>query len=153
MARDDRMLRPFWLHQVAEYLIGLVLVALGLQSPDPLVPSALGALIVINAALVDGPAGAFRAVSRRTHRILDLVVIALLIAAAAIPGLPVDNASRVMMVAIAAVLFVVWLNSSFEARRARQTDAPVDRPEAIGRGAGRLAGQAVKAFRNRQRSG
>lgn len=148
--RDERMLRPFWLHQVAEYLIGLVLIAIGLQSPEPAVPSILGALIVVNAALVDGPVGAFRAFDRRTHRILDLVVIAALVAAAAIPGLPVDNANRVTMIAVAVVLLVVWWNSSFAHRVPRANGAPVDRSEAIGRGAGRLAGHAAKFVRERR---
>ena len=149
--RDERMLRPFWLHQVAEYLIGLVLVALGLQSPDPIVPSFFGGLIVINAAMVDGPVGAFRAVSRRTHRMLDLVVIGVLVIVAAIPGIPVDNTSRVTMIAIAVVLLVVWWNSSFAARTPRDQGQPVDRSEAIGRTAGRLAGLATKAVRDRRR--
>jgi hypothetical protein len=148
--RDERALRPFWLHQVAEYLVGLVLVAIGLQSPEPAVPAVLGGLVVLNAAAVDGPAGAFRAVSRRTHRVLDVVVIAALIAAAAIPGVPVDNANRVTMIVVAVVLAVVWLNSSFEHRAPRVQGPPVDRSEAIGRSAGRLAGQAAKFVRNRR---
>ena len=148
--RDQRMLRPFWLHQVAEYLIGLVLVAVGLQSPEPAVPTILGGLIVINAAIVDGPVGAFRAVSRPTHRILDLMVIAALIVGAAIPGLPIDNVNRVTMLAVAAVLLVVWWNSSFAARAPRAESPPVDRSEAIGRTAGRLAGHAAKFVRDRR---
>ena len=79
--RDDRVLRPFWLHQAAEYLIGLVLVAQGLQSLDPVVPTLAGGLVILNAAVVDGPLGAFRLFSRRAHRIVDLVVIGVLVAA------------------------------------------------------------------------
>ena len=75
------MLRPFWLHQAAEYLIGLVLVAMGLQSLDPAVPTLAGGLVILNAALVDGPLGAFRMFSRRAHRIVDLVVIGILLVA------------------------------------------------------------------------
>ena len=51
--RDDA-LRPFWLHQFAEYLLGLVLVAQGLQSPTPAVPALAGGLVLLNAALVGG---------------------------------------------------------------------------------------------------
>ena len=126
MARDDRVLRPFWLHQVAEYLIGLALVAMGLQSPDPLVPTVAGGLIVINAAMVDGPLGAFRAVSRRTHRTIDLVLIIGLVVAAVLPW-GVDNASRIMMLIVAAVLAVVWWNSAFT-RRAPADPGPPGRP-------------------------
>jgi len=129
VARDDRVLRPFWLHQLAEYLIGMVLIAMGLQSPDPVVPTVAGGLVVLNAAFVDGPLGAFRAISRRTHRRLDLVVIGLLV--------------------VAAVLAVVWWNSAFTRRAPADPARPVDRTEVIGRSAGRLAGQAAKAIRDR----
>ena len=142
------MLRPFWLHQVAEYLIGLALVAMGLQSPDPVVPTVAGGLIVINAAMVDGPLGAFRAVSRRTHRTIDLFLIIGLVVAAVLPW-PVDNASRLIMVVVAAVLAVVWWNSAFTPRAPADPSRPVDRTEVIGRSAGRLAGQAAKAIRDR----
>ena len=66
--------RSFWMHQLAEYVIGFALVATGLQSPEPLVPTLLGALIVLNTACVDAPFGAFRKVGRRMHRVLDIVV-------------------------------------------------------------------------------
>ena len=148
MSRDDRVLRPFWLHQVAEYLIGLALVAMGLQSPDPLVPTVAGGLIVVNAAMVDGPLGAFRAVSRRTHRTIDLVLIIGLVVAAVLPW-GVDNASRIMLLVVAAVLAVVWWNSAFTKRAPADPARSVDRTEVIGRSAGRLAGQAAKAIRDR----
>ena len=48
------MLRPFWLHQAAEYLIGLVLVAVGLQSLEPLWPTLAGGLVILNAAVSTG---------------------------------------------------------------------------------------------------
>ena len=142
------MLRPFWLHQVAEYLIGLALVAMGLQSPDPVVPTVAGGLIVINAAMVDGPLGAFRAVSRRTHRTIDLVLIIGLVVAAVAAMAGVDNASRVIMARgrRRAGRRVVELGVRPAAQPAR-TEPPVDRTEAIGRSAGRLAGHAAKAIR------
>ena len=31
-------MRPFWIHQFAEYLIGIALVSQGLQDTEPLVP-------------------------------------------------------------------------------------------------------------------
>jgi hypothetical protein len=152
MARDDRVLRPFWLHQAAEYLIGLVLVAVGLQSLEPLVPTLAGGLVILNAAVVDGPLGAFRLMSRRQHRIADLIVIVAIAVAAVLPFLDIDNASRVMMAVTAVILGFVWWNSSYERRSAtRAEDAPVDRPEAIGRGAGRLAGNIARAVRDRSK--
>jgi hypothetical protein len=168
MARTDRVLRPFWLHQAAEYLVGLVLVYMGLQSLEPTIPVLAGALVLVNAACVDGPLGAFRLFSRRGHRIVDLVVMGLLLAGAVIPGTGIDTTSRVMLAAAAALLFVVWWNSAYETKPSRKqrqaaaaaaaagtttaTPAKVDRSQQLGRGAGRLAGNVAKTIRDRQRS-
>jgi hypothetical protein len=147
MSRDDRVLRPFWLHQAAEYLIGLALVAQGLQSPTPVVPALAGGLIVVNAACVDGPIGAFRLVSRPTHRWTDLVVIGVLVVAAALPWLNVDNTSRLLLAIVAVILGVVWWNSSFEPPVTRTREEAVNRSEAVGRMAGRAVGNTVRAAR------
>ena len=119
--------------------------------------------MLLNAALVDGPLGAFRLFSRRAHRIVDVVVIAGLALVAVLPFLDVDSATRVILGGAAAVLAVVWWNSAFEnapparGRRGRRppvgsTAKPADRSEAIGRGAGRLAGGIAKAVRDRTKS-
>ena len=34
----ERAMRPFWVHQLAEYLIGIALVAQGMQDISPVVP-------------------------------------------------------------------------------------------------------------------
>ena len=54
----ERAMRPFWIHQLAEYLIGVALVAQGLQEKDPLVPAVAGVLVIVNASVVRGPLGA-----------------------------------------------------------------------------------------------
>ena len=164
MARTDRVLRPFWLHQSAEYLIGLVIVAMGLQSIEPAVPTIAGGVVLLNAALVDGPLGAFRLFSRRAHRIVDVVVIAGLALArrAAVPRRR-QRDPRSSSAARRLVLGVVWWNSAFEKRRTPRaarparppigsTAQPADRSEAFGRGAGRLAGGIAKAVRDRTKS-
>jgi hypothetical protein len=162
MARTDRVLRPFWLHQSAEYLIGLVIVAIGVQSIEPAVPTIAGGVVLLNAALVDGPLGAFRVFSRKAHRIVDVVVITGLALLAVLPLLDLDSATRIILGAAALVLGVVWWNSAFEKRAPRpahggtapagSTAQPVDRSEAFGRGAGRLAGGIAKAVRDRTKS-
>lgn len=149
MPRDDRVLRPFWLHQSAEYLIGLVLVAMGLQSPDPVAATLAGGLVILNAAVVDGPLGAFRLFSRPAHRMADLVVIGVLVVVAALPWLNVDNTSRILLAIAAVVLGFVWWNSAFEKRPKRQPGQPVDRSEAIGRTAGRTVGGIARLVRDR----
>jgi hypothetical protein len=158
MARTDRVLRPFWLHQAAEYLIGLVLVAMGLQTLKPTVPVLAGAIVLLNAALVDGPLGAWRLFDRRAHRIVDLVVIGILLLGAIFPVMGNDATGRALLAVAAVVLAVVWWNSAFENRASRRQVAAArvavpktDRSEAIGRGAGRLAGNVAKAIRDRQK--
>lgn len=164
MANSDRVLRPFWLHQAAEYLIGLILVAMGLQALEPTVPTIAGGVVLVNAALVDGPLGAFRLFSRRAHRVVDVVVIAGLAIVAVLPFLDLDATSRVLLGGAAFVLGVVWWNSAFQSRAPKaprsagdgpplgSTAKPAGRSEAFGRGAGRLAGGIAKVVRDRQRS-
>jgi hypothetical protein len=163
MARTDRVLRPFWLHQAAEYLVGLVIVVMGLQTLKPGIPVLAGGLVLLNAALVDGPLGAFRLFSRRGHRIADVVVIAVLVLGAVFPGTGIDSTSRALLGVSAFILSVVWWNSAFENRATKkakaqaaaaraQPGAKVDRSQQIGRGAGRLAGTVAKTIRDRQRS-
>src|SRR5262245_53557680 len=158
MARTDRVLRPFWLHQASEYLVGIVIVAMGLQTVEPAIPVLAGGLVLLNAALVDGPLGAFRLFSRRGHRIVDVVVIALLVVGALAP-LGQDSTGRLILGAAAVVLSIVWWNSAFESRASRRAaaaaaagtgtgePAKVDRSQQIGRGAGRLAGSVAKSIR------
>lgn len=151
-ARDARARRPFWLHQVAEYLLGIILVALGLQMPDPLVPALAGLLVLVNAAVAIGPASAFRVVGRRTHRVLDLVVIGAILVLAVQPWLAADGGTRGVMVAVAAVLGVVWYYTDFaerSERRARRMADAGQRPEEIGRTVGRMAGDVVNRWRRR----
>jgi hypothetical protein len=141
--------RPFWMHQLVEYLFGGVLVAQGLQSPAPLLPSVAGLLVLLNASTVRGGGlSAFRLVSRSVHRLLDLVVIGTIVVAAVQPWIEVDAGARLVMVAIAVVLAFVWWQSSFAEKVARQARAEAaiaegDRSVEIGRRAGRLVGDGI----------
>ena len=154
----ERARRPFWLHQAAEYVVGVALIAQGLQAAEPLVPGAAGALIVVNAAIAKGPLSAFALVGRRLHRMLDMVLIAVLVAAAATPW--VETAMRFVLVAFAVVLGFVARYTRYETRaqasaarrqQAREHPGTVgDRAEEFGRQAGRLAGRGVKAWRARR---
>jgi hypothetical protein len=74
-------------------------------------------------------------------------VIGVLVVAAALPWLDVDNTSRLLMVIVAVILAVVWWNSSFATRAPRTRDEMVDRSEAVGRLAGRAVANTVKAAR------
>jgi hypothetical protein len=150
---SGRAQRPFWLHQLVEYMIGLILVATGLQGPEPLVPAVVGGVVLLNAAVAIGPLGAFRLVGRRLHRVVDLVVIAFVVVAAVQPWVDVDVGTRAIMVGIAFVYGFVWFYSDFaekQARQQRRAAATGDRGEDLGRTAGRLAGNAVTAWRRRK---
>jgi hypothetical protein len=149
---SQRARRPFWLHQVAEYLIGVVLVAAGVQSPSPVVPAVLGGLVLVNAAIVDGPVSAFDAVPRRVHRWIDVALIAGIAVAAVLPMLDIDVGTRVLLLLVAGVLTSVWWFSSFEARRRRTpaTTGSGNRADDIGRSAGRAVGRGVNSWRQRR---
>ncbi len=140
------------MHQLVEYVLGMVLVAQGLQSPTPVAPAVAGGLIVVNAAIVRGaPLSAFRLLRRAQHRALDLVVLAAVLVLALQPWMAVESGARLVMVGVAAVMGVVWWNSSF-AERAPRSRRPVGAPgEArgteVGRLAGRLVGDGINAAR------
>lgn len=144
----ERAMRPFWIHQLAEYLIGVALIAQGFQDSEPLVPAVAGIVVVGNAAIVRGPLGAFRFVGRGVHRWLDLVVMALLAVAAAQPWVPVAVTGRAILVVILLPLGFLWFYTDWDERAqrkqrrvARASQSSDDR----GRQAGRIAGAAYVA--------
>jgi hypothetical protein len=147
-----RSWRPFWLHQGAEYLVALVLIASGLQSTDPLWPALAGGLVLLNTAFSGPPLGAFKLFRRGLHRRLDLFVIGALVVLAALPFLSIDTFSRLTMLLVAVVLGFVWWGTNFAdpADRRRMT-APSGRVdvESLGRSAGRLFAKANEAIRKR----
>ena len=151
------MKRPFWLHQFAEYVIGAALVGSGLQSPTPEVPAVLGGLVILNAAVVDAPLGAFRLVGRRTHRVLDILVVVLGLAATALPGF--DLGTRITQLCCLIVLAMVVMNTNYSNASPRKSvhseegdSYRRDRPEEIGRRAGRVAGTLASRARSKWRA-
>ena len=126
MAETERAKRPFWIHQFIEYVIGFALIAFGFQDTHPVVPAVVGVVVVVNAAVVHGPFGAFRLINRTVHRWVDVLVMAFLVLAAVQPWVTVRNDSRFVMVAIAIVWVVVWLGSSFheKPKKVRSVDSP-----------------------------
>ena len=152
------MKRPFWMHQVAEFVLGGALLAMGLQSPTPVVPAVVGGLIAIHGASTEGPLSAFRVIPRRLHRVIDLVVIGFALFAAVQPWVSCESSTRVIVAVVAAAHAFVWWQTNFtvrprraERRAARQAvgpdDLPDDRATRVGRNAGRLAGRAMNAAR------
>jgi hypothetical protein len=150
--------RPFWMHQVVEYLIGIVLVGASFEAPEPAVPAVMGVVVIANAAIARGPASAYPLVGRRVHRWLDVVVMLLLVAAMFQPAFDVDSTGRLLLGAIAFVMFFIWLNSDFSEKAPRKQAEQQQqkktergerraRPESeeIGKKAGRAVGDGVNA--------
>lgn len=145
-------MRPFWVHQLAEYLIGVALIATGMQSPDPIVPSFAGVLVICNAAIVNGPFGAFRLVGRGLHRWFDVALMILLLGAAVQPWVEVDSTSRVTMLIVLLPLGFLWFYTDWAeraGRRERRAEQAGQTSEAIGRSAGRIAGNLANAVKKR----
>jgi hypothetical protein len=111
MAEDGK--RPFWMHQLVEYILGAALVATGLQTPMPLVPAVLGGIIMGHAAITSGALAAFRVIDRRLHRVIDPAIIGLTVVGAVQPWIEVDPGTRLIIAGIAVVHAIVWLSSSF----------------------------------------
>ena len=153
MVEIDRVQRPFWIHQVIEYLVGIGLISASIQLPEPTVPSLLGLLIILNAAVAKGAAGAFRLVGRRLHRTLDLVVIGSMVFVAVQPWLSVDATGRLLIGAVAFILCFVWFYTDYaerltraERRAEKAARGPRDSTE-IGRQAGRYVGGTVNSVK------
>ena len=158
--------RPFWAHQGAEYLIGIVFVAQGLQSTTPMVPTMLGGLVVLNTATAKGPLAAFQVFSRQVHRVLDAVLVLLTVLCAVQNTVSIEAGTRILMGLLAFALGFIWLLSDFTekvkvpkstanaagALRATRPATPADGSMAstVGRSAGRLVGNGVKAYRKRK---
>jgi hypothetical protein len=150
MIEIERVRRPFWIHQVVEYMIGLVLIAAAVQQPKPAVPAVMGLLIILNAAITIGPAGAFRIISRRVHRVLDLVVMAVLAASTLQPWVEEDSTGRLLVGAITFVMFMVWFHTDFDERpdrKARRAARAKPQSEEFGKQAGRMVGDTVNSLK------
>ncbi len=143
-------MRPFWIHQLAEYLIGVALVSQGLQDQTPLVPTLAGALVVVNAAVVSGPLGAFNMVGRAMHRWFDVAVMAAIAFGALQPFVEVTSAGRLVMLVILLPLGFLWFYTDWAervSRKQRRMAAAGPTGDQVGKTAGRLAGAAYVAGR------
>ena len=99
---------------------------------------------MLNAAIVDGPLGAFRAVNRRQHRVLDVILITVLLVVSVLPMLDIDASSRVLIFGVAALLGVLWWTTSFVAK----APTPATRSTDVAGWAGRMTGRAARTARD-----
>jgi len=150
MVEIERARRPFWIHQLVEYLVGLALISASVQLPEPTLPAVMGLVVLFNAAIARGPVGAFRLVGRKLHRVLDQLVVVLLLVAAAQPWFSVDASGRLLIFAIAVIMAVVSFYTDYAERPTRkERRAARARPESedLGKQAGRAVGQGVNTVK------
>jgi hypothetical protein len=141
------------MHQLVEYLLGVALLSQGLQTVEPLLPTLLGVLVLVNAAIVDGPLSAGRAVSRPVHRIIDVVLVVVMVLAALLSGDAMTSSVRALVLISAAVMaFLVWRSDYRPKEVRRAVDASGGTSEELGRMAGRAVGQGVNAWRRTRRN-
>lgn len=113
-------MRPFWMHQIVEYVIGASFISAAIPSSTPVIPIVLGVIVLINSAIAIGPAGAFRVVHRQVHRVIDLAIMGLILLAAIQPMYELDNTTRALIIALGLVMAFVWWNSDFATREQRK---------------------------------
>lgn len=143
--------RPFWLHQAAEYVIGLAAVATGFQSADPIAPSIMGGLILLNAAVADGALGAFRWVGRRWHRRTDVAVLVVSVVLSVVAD--VDLSTRLTQFGLIVILGVVVTGTDYRERAkvSDSLDGSGGTAADIGRRAGHAAGSLAARLRETAR--
>jgi hypothetical protein len=118
---------PFWLHQLVELLLGILLLVEGARTGQhTVVLVSLGGVLLLLALCSDGALGAWTWIGRRVHRVLDLVVAAVLAVSPLLFGLDHVLAIVILEVAAAAML---WLALRTEWRR-REKPTPAAPPPA-----------------------
>ena len=111
--------------------------------------------------LPKGQLAPFRWLDGLVHRWLDVLVMLLLVVALFQPAFDVDSTGRLLLGAMAFVMFFIWLNSDFSEKTERRQDkqqqkaerrARLARPgsEEIGKKAGRFVGGGVHAAKRFQ---
>lgn len=113
-------MRPFWMHQVVEYIIGASFISTAIPSSTPVIPIVLGVLVIVNAAVAIGPGGAFRVIHRQVHRLFDVGIIGLILLAAIQPVYELQASTRGLIIALGLVTAFVWWNTDFATREERK---------------------------------
>jgi hypothetical protein len=141
----DRVgLIPFWIHQLVELLLGILLLVQGARTGEhTAVLVTLGGLLLALALCSDGPLGAWRWIGRRLHRVLDFVAAAVL--ALSPLALSLDRALAIVVLEVAAA-GMVWLALRTNWRpRSPRVEVPAP---PLAQRLGRLAGRARAATKS-----
>jgi hypothetical protein len=120
---------PFWLHQLVELLLGVLLLVEGARTGEhTAVVVSMGAVLLLLALCSDGALGAWPWIGRRLHRVLDVVVAIGLAVSPLVLGL--DRAIAIVILEVAA-LAMAWLAFRTDwrpRRRAANPPPPVSSP-------------------------
>ncbi|MEO5975173.1 MAG: hypothetical protein ABIQ38_08245 [Ilumatobacteraceae bacterium] len=108
--------RGFWLHQLVEYVIAILMIVMSAQIREPLLPVLFGIALLLNVAVADGSLSAFKLLSRGMHRLIDwLIIIGCLVSAVTTD---VGVSGRLALFGAGLVLAVVSLGTNFAKRGA-----------------------------------
>jgi hypothetical protein len=105
---------PFWIHQLVEYTVAILIASEGARSGKPLVPMIGAVTVLVNAAVADGPGAAFRWVPRKVHRVFDLVVAAGLVLAGIVLRSRAGSIGQVILIGGGALLGALVLRTNYE---------------------------------------
>jgi hypothetical protein len=97
---------PFWAHQLAELLLGVVLLFEGARSGTHVAVMVAGGVLLLFTLVTDGPLAAWPRLPRRAHRIGDFAFAALLAISPLLAG--ADDVLAILLLEVAAVV-MLWL--------------------------------------------
>src|SRR5256885_3580940 len=110
---------PFWAHQLAEMLLGGLLLVEGARTGQhTAVLVGMGSALLLLSLLSDGALGAWPWIGRKLHRVLDVAAAAALAVSPLVLGL---DAVLAIVILEAAALGMVWLavRTNWAPRRTR----------------------------------
>src|SRR5829696_2772040 len=120
----------FWVHQSVEMLLGILLLVQGARTGEhTVVLVTLGVLLLLLALCSDGVLGAWPWIGRRLHRVLDLVLAAVLALSPLVLGL--DHLLAIVILELAAAA-MLWLGLRTEWRTSPKRTRPKRTPPAPG---------------------
>lgn len=144
----------FWIHQVVEYGLAIVVLSQGAQAGAPVPAGIAAGALVLLAVTAQAPLGAFRVVSRPVHRVLDIVVVVALVLVAVGFRDELGTGGLIVLGASAFALAVLVIRTDYTPPRPRRSPGTPAGPttgEELGRAAGRVVGRGIHAYRRRSK--
>jgi hypothetical protein len=139
----------FEVHRVVEYLLGLSLLSLALHQGGPMIVAGAGLGVIALAATTRGRLGILHWWSATVHRVLDLVVLAMLVLIPLVPGAG-GAVTAVFVEPTAAALLLLMVRTDYRShRRTSAAPAAAEGPgvDATARQLGHAAGRLMSASR------